>query len=82
MFQKKVVGFKKIFLLFLLVWLWMVLLRSGQGHIDFLKWSFNLPSQLLSVNTKEWPFAHIAITSHSQRLNSGKSLGIGCCEWL
>jgi len=22
------------------------------------------------------------ITSYSQRLNSGKPLGIGCCEWL
>jgi len=30
----------------------------------------------------EWrPFAQL-ITSHSQRLNSGKPLGTGCCEWL
>jgi len=27
-------------------------------------------------------FAHVAIHHHSQRLNSRKPLGTGCCEWL
>jgi len=34
-FQTKVVGFKKIYLLILSIWSWVALSRSGQGHIFF-----------------------------------------------
>jgi len=36
MFQTKVVGFKKVYLLILSVWPWVA--SSDQGYIDFKKW--------------------------------------------
>jgi len=43
----------------------------------------NYTSNVLVTGITRRRFAHVQLTtSHSQRLNSGKSLSTDCCEWL
>jgi len=50
-FQTKVVGFKKIYLLILSVWSWVALSKSGQGQVKvtsifFFKWNTTFDSRI------------------------------------